>query len=84
MTNDSDLETSLSESVDKPKTVQCRCAHGPCRNGESKCSGNCDKGWTGPNCDTPTADRAVMDHLNKNRRKDFTGDGLYRPQAIVD
>lgn len=54
-----DVSTEVSDleaAIDPVETieVQCLCAHGPCRQGQSTCSGRCDSGWTGPHCDTPT------------------------------
>lgn len=29
------------------------CIHGKCREGQSTCDGNCDKGWIGDDCEIP-------------------------------
>lgn len=57
--------------------------HGTCREGESECSGGCKAGYSGVYCDVPTSDD-VLSHVNQNKKKDYTGDGLYRPQQISD
>lgn len=57
--------------------------HGKCRDGEAECSGRCDEGWNGRLCNVPT-DTEALRHVNHQQRKDYTGDGLYRPQAILD
>lgn len=56
--------------------VQCRCVHGTCRKGQAACA-SCEPGWKGDYCDVPRSDSQA--HVNKNGKKDFTRDGLYRP-----
>ena len=63
--------------------LRCLCVHGTCREGEQECSGGCKEGYGGVYCDVPTSDD-VLKHVNKNKKKDYTGDGLYRPQQISD
>lgn len=98
MTEVSDLEALLEQTIQLEKGgadaashgkgkggkgVACGCVHGSCRAGESTCSGGCDDGWTGAHCDTP-ASTTQYERVNRNREKDFTADGLYRPQQIGD
>jgi len=68
--------------MSKEKVV-CYCVHGTCREGEGECSGGCKDGWRGNYCDIPTNDD-VLKHVVKDKKKDFTKDGLYRPQSIED
>ena len=84
MVERSDMEQKLEESRQQeqaPLKVECQCVHGTCPEGESRCS-SCESGWTGPNCDTPTD--AERHQVNRNGKRDYTGDGLYRPQQISD
>lgn len=80
----SDLDAAIEKhriaAVKAEKHAACLCVHGTCRAGEATCSGRCESGWTGDWCDVPqhSADAPV----NKNRKKDFTKDGLYRPMQI--
>lgn len=87
MTESSELESRVEEGLEKekpeePKKVECLCGHGGCREGESTCSGRCPSGWSGPHCDTPDSSR--MSQVNRDQAKDYTKDGLYRPQAITE
>ena len=63
------------------KTVKCLCVHGKCRQGQATCA-QCDSGWKGNYCDVPRS--PAQAHVNKNKKRDFTKDGLYRPQQIDD
>jgi hypothetical protein len=86
MTEKSELERQLEQVMPTEVTagkVSCLCVHGTCREGEAECSGGCQSGYTGVYCDAPTSDD-VLKHVNKNKHKDYTGDGLYRPQQISE
>jgi len=88
MTAKSDLEAKLEEekraeaAKNEENHVKCLCVHGSCNDGEAECS-RCDRGWAGTYCDTPVSG-GELDNVNKNHEKDFTKDGLYRPQQIGD
>lgn len=86
MIEKSELEKELFEDRKKlykdeikPK-VECLCVHGTCKEGESECSGRCDSGWTGRYCDVPDAGEEKMMHINRRQKRDYTSDGLYKPQ----
>lgn len=79
----SDLERAVEPEQPQAQAVQCQCVHGKCREGESHCTGPCDAGWSGTYCSTPS-DSETYKHARGRARKDFTRDGLYRPQAIAD
>lgn len=64
--------------------VKCLCAHGPCNEGQETCNGRCDKGWTGPHCDTPQVRNEEYGYVHTDQKKDYTKDGLYRPEATGD
>jgi len=93
MTDKSELERQIdaSRAADYEKlekqSVRCLCVHGSgCNVGEHECAGSCESGWTGPYCDTPK-DEALYSNVqvgaNRNK-KDYTGDGLYRPLSIQE
>lgn len=88
MTAKSDLEAKVEEQKHEEaekhedKQVKCLCVHGTCNDGEAECS-RCEGGWTGTYCDTPVRG-GQLENVNKNQEKDFTKDGLYRPQSIGD
>ena len=84
MIDKSELEQQLekrspTETVAK---VECLCVHGTCREGEPVCQGGCESGWRGPHCDTPAQEQ--LRNVNRNRQRDYTSGGLYRPQQIND
>lgn len=82
-TRESDLEAEVQKvrAAEKAaavsEAVRCECVHGSCRAGEATCS-RCERGWTGPHCDTPTSDETLQ-NVNVDQGKDFTSDGLYQP-----
>jgi hypothetical protein len=85
-TDQSAFEAKLEEgrhaaaAAEAAKKVECLCVHGTCREGESSCGRSCDSGWTGTYCDVPRSDSQT--HVNKNKNRDYTKDGLYRPMQI--
>lgn len=85
---ESDLDadiSSLTKALKKlDKEVLCLCVHGTCRDNEEECSGGCDKGWTGKYCNTLSNKHEALQHVVQQGKKDFTKDGLYRPQVILD
>lgn len=86
MIEKSELEKQLQRVMPHEVTTEkvvCLCVHGTCNAGEAECSGGCKSGYTGLYCDIPTSDE-VLKHVNKNKKKDYSGDGLYRPQQISD
>jgi len=86
MTDKSELEQRVENTMHtemSKEKAKCYCVHGTCREGESECSGGCKDGWSGVYCDVPTSED-VLKHVNMNKKKDFTRDGLYRPQQISD
>jgi len=87
MTEVSDLDKKVEEIKkeevqDMPVEVKCLCVHGKCKEGESECHGGCDSGWSGPHCDTPNEEK--LDNVNVDQGKDFTQDGLYKPQQTSE
>lgn len=83
----SDLEdsvASIKKALEKINIeTECLCVHGKCKEGSQECNGGCDEGWTGKYCSTPTQKEAFK-HVVQRGRKDYTADGLYRPQVILD
>lgn len=82
-TDQSSLEATIAAGrlADAAKNVQCKCVHGTCQQGRATCA-SCESGWKGDYCDVPRSDSQT--HVNKNRKKDYTRDGLYRPMQIQD
>lgn len=85
MTENDDFEDEVKnirqESEKSHKPVKCLCVHGKCREGQSTCDGNCDKGWIGDNCEIPF-EVEKLKNVNKNKKKDISKDGGYKPQRI--
>ena len=55
------------------------CIHGKCREGQSTCDGNCDKGWIGDDCEIPFEEDKLK-NVNKGGKKDTSTDGAYKPK----
>jgi len=73
-------KSSWEASLEAPASlkVECKCVHGTCREGQAKCN-SCEEGWTGDFCSVPKASAENWKQANKHSKKDYTGDGLYRP-----
>lgn len=55
------------------------CIHGKCREGQSTCDGNCDKGWIGDDCEIPF-EEDKRKFIKKGRYKYTLKDGAYKPK----
>lgn len=82
--SDFERQVAAQRHESRKASVQCLCVHGRCKEGKAECNGPCDKGWTGHRCDVPTSSNEALAHVNRNSKKDFTRDGLYKPQQIQD
>lgn len=77
-TDQSSFEATIAAGrlAEAATSVECKCVHGTCRPGLASCA-SCESGWKGDYCDVPLSDSQT--HVNKNKKKDYTRDGLYRP-----